>query len=103
MLAQRLVHFSPTLYDVCDLQRRGVLRPDKPVQRVTFTEVTQKAVTEALQHPRQVRGWWKRDIHAACLRGRRVQCVQTACTVRVPIPLTTRAFTHAPPPPQPTH
>jgi hypothetical protein len=36
------------------LQRRGVLRPSQNLQRVTFTEVTQKAVKEALQHPRQV-------------------------------------------------
>eukprot|EP00775_Hariotina_reticulata_P013174 gene13174-13305_t len=35
--------------------RRGVLpRPGLTLQRVTFTEVTQKAVKEALQHPRQV-------------------------------------------------
>jgi DNA topoisomerase IA len=38
------------------LQRRGVLpRPGLTLQRVTFNEVTQKAVTEALQQPRQVR------------------------------------------------
>lgn len=36
------------------LQRRGVLRPGQVLQRVTFNEVTQKAVKEALQHPRQV-------------------------------------------------
>lgn len=36
------------------LQRRGVLRPGQDLQRVTFSEVTQKAVREALQHPRQV-------------------------------------------------
>jgi hypothetical protein len=37
------------------LQRRGVLpRPGLTLHRVTFNEVTQKAVTEALQQPRQV-------------------------------------------------
>lgn len=37
------------------LQRRGVLKQGQTLNRVTFTEVTQKAVREALQHPRQVR------------------------------------------------
>jgi DNA topoisomerase IA len=31
-----------------------VLRAGQELQRVTFSEVTQKAVKEALQHPRQV-------------------------------------------------
>lgn len=45
------------------LQRRGVLRPSQNLQRVTFTEVTQKAVKEALQHPRQVCHMYPQRLH----------------------------------------
>jgi hypothetical protein len=48
------------------LKRRGVLRPGQALQRVTFTEVTQKAVREALQHPRQVRAADARTLCSCC-------------------------------------
>ena len=40
---------------VCRLQKRGVLRKVGGVQRITFTEITKSAVTNALAAGRQVR------------------------------------------------
>lgn len=46
-------------------QRRGALT-GKPVQRVTFTEVTKKAVEEALRAPREVSVHRKIFVMCAC-------------------------------------
>ncbi len=40
---------------LCAAQRRGALSPRHTVQRITFTEITKAAVTEAMRNPRQVR------------------------------------------------